>query len=139
VTVDPGPTRCGRPPQSAGNQNAFGDHAWTPEGEQQEAQAKKVSGRHAIIDDRRIGEASSLRRCPRRHIGNGAALTPRPEPACSPVFNVPLLPAIQSAAREPLTFTVLDVANRLTAGSAAIASRVAGRSHGGFVAAWPIT
>jgi len=38
----------------------------------------------------------------------------------------------------PLTFSVLDVVNRLTAGGAAITSRVAGRNHGVFVAAWPI-
>ncbi len=38
------------------------------------------------------------------------------------VFYGPLLAAIQGAAREPLTFTVLDIANRLTAGGAAISA-----------------
>ena len=41
------------------------------------AQAKSASGGHAIIDDRRAGEASSLRRCPRRQIGGGVVLTLR--------------------------------------------------------------
>ena len=95
-------------------------------------------GRHAIIDDRRSGERSSFRGCPRRQIGGGAALTLGSEPACGAVFNGSLLPAIRGAAPEPLTFPVLDVANRLTTGGAAIARRVAGRGHGGFVAAWPI-
>ena len=30
ATVHPGPARCGRTPQSRGNQNAFGDHGWAP-------------------------------------------------------------------------------------------------------------
>ena len=139
ATVDPGPTRCGRPPQSVGNQNAFGDHAWAPEGQPQDAQAKKAARCHAIIDDRRIGEASSYRGCPRRYIGGGGRLTQGSVLACGPVFNAPLLPAVQGAAREPLTFTIQDIANGLTTGGAAIASRVARRGYGGFVAAWPIT
>ena len=54
------------------------------------------------------------------------------------VLEGPLLPAIQGAAREPLAFTILDIANGLTTGGAAVACRVAERAHGGFVAAWPI-
>ena len=38
---------------------------------------KAASRSHAIIDDRRIGEASSFRRCPGRHIGGGGLLTAR--------------------------------------------------------------
>ena len=34
------------------------------------------------------------------------------------VLEGPLLPAIEGAAKEPLAFTVLDVANRLTTGGA---------------------
>ena len=89
------------------------------------------------MNDLRIGEAWSFRRCPGRHI-SGVALTLRAELTCGLVFNGPLLLAIQSAAREPLTFAVLDVVNRLPAGGAAITGRVARRDHGMFVAAWPI-
>ena len=38
----------------------------------------------------------------------------------------------------PLAFTILDIANGLTTGGAAVACRVAERARGVFVAAWPI-
>ncbi len=41
------------------------------------------------------------------------------------VLDAPFLPAIQGAASKPLAFTVLDIANRLTAGGATIARQVA--------------
>jgi hypothetical protein len=44
---------------------------------------------------------------------------------CGSVFNRPLRPAIQGAARVPLTFTIQDIANRLPAGGATEARRVA--------------
>ena len=50
----------------------------------------------------------------------------------------PLLTTVQGAAREPLAFSILDVANRLTAGGATVPCRVAGRGRGVFVAARPI-
>ena len=78
-----------------------------------------------MIDDRRIGEASLFRRCPGWHIGGGGLLTQRSVAACGLVFDVPLLATIRSAARTPLTFPVLDVANGLTAGGATEACRVA--------------
>src|SRR5438067_13823107 len=85
--------------------------------------SKGVPRCHAIIDDRRIGEATSLRGCPRRPIGGGGLLTPGSVAACGPVFDGPLVPAIQGAARKPLPFPVPEVANGLAAGGAAVASR----------------
>ena len=87
--------------------------------------AKTAFWSHTIIDDRRMKEASSLRRCPGRYIGGGAALTPRSALACGPVFNRLPCQAIQGAAREPLAFTIQDIANRLTAVGATEACRVA--------------
>jgi hypothetical protein len=78
-----------------------------------------------MIDDRRIGEASSLRRCPGWHIGGGGLLTQRSVAACGLVLDLPLLATIRSAARTPLTFTIQDIANRLPAGAATEACRVA--------------
>jgi hypothetical protein len=91
-----------------------------------------------MINDLRIGEAWSLRRCPGWYICGGDLLGQGSVAARGLVFNVPLLLAIQGAARMPLAFPVTDIANGLTAGGAAIASRVAERDHGVFVAAWPI-
>ena len=94
---------------------------------------------HAIIDDRRSLEESSLAEVPATVLGGGdAALAQRSAPACGLVLDGPLLAAIQGAAREPLAFPILDIANGLTAGGAAVACRVAERAHGGFVAARPI-
>jgi hypothetical protein len=78
-----------------------------------------------MINDLRIGEASSLRRCPGWYIGGGGLLTQGFVAACGLVFDVPLLAAIRSAARTPLTFTIQDIANRLPAGGATEACRVA--------------
>jgi hypothetical protein len=58
--------------------------------------------------------------------------------ASGKVLEVPLLTAIQGTAREPLAFTILDVANRLTTCAAAEASRVAERDHGRFIATWSV-
>src|SRR5262249_51358542 len=102
------------------------------------AQAKPASRSHAIRDDRRMGEMSSLWGCPRRYSGGGAALTLESVPARGPVFDGPLLAAVQSAARAPLTFPVPDVADRPATVGAAIVSGVAGRGHGGLVAARPV-
>ena len=77
-----------------------------------------------MINDRRIGEALSLRRCPGWYIGGGL-LTQGFVAACGLVFDVPLLATIRSAARTPLTFTIQDIANRLPAGGAPEACRVA--------------
>ena len=59
-------------------------------------------------------------------------------PARGLILDGTLLPAIQGAAREPLAFTIQDIANGLPAGGAAVACQVAGRAHGVFVAARPI-
>ena len=60
-------------------------------------------------------------------------------PARGFILDVTLVLAIQSAAREPLAFTIQDIANGLPAGTAAVACQVAGRVHGVFVAARPAT
>jgi hypothetical protein len=57
---------------------------------------------------------------------------------CSLIPAGPLLPAIQGAARSPLTFTIQDIANGLTAGGATEASPIAEGNRRGFVAAGPI-
>ena len=88
-----------------------------------------------MINDLRIGEAWSLRRCPGWYICGGVLLRQGSVAARGLVFNGPLLLAIQGAARMPLAFPVLDVVNRLPAGGAAVTSRVAERDHGVFVAA----
>ena len=85
---------------------------------EQDAQGNQPPGGHAIIDDRRGLEEASLRRCPRRCRGGGVALPREAAPACGLVLEGPLLTAIQGAAREPLAFPILDIANRLTAGGA---------------------
>ena len=54
------------------------------------------------------------------------------------VLDGALLTAIQGAARKPLAFPILDIANGLIAGGAAIACGVAGRARGVFVAAGSI-
>ena len=54
------------------------------------------------------------------------------------VLDGALLPPVQGAARKPLAFTVLDIANGLPTGGAAVACGVAGRVRGVFVAAWPL-
>jgi hypothetical protein len=46
--------------------------------------------------------------------------------------------ALESAAQPPLTFAILDPANRLTAGGAAEASRLARRLGGRFIATRPV-
>ena len=71
-------------------------------------------------------------------ISGGGALPRGPAPARGLVLIGPLLPAVQGAAREPLTFTIQDIANGLTTGGATVACRVAERVHGRFVTAWPI-
>ena len=58
--------------------------------------------------------------------------------ASSKILEGSLLAAIQGTAREPLTFTILDVADCLTTGWAAVTCRVARRGHGRFMAAWPV-
>ena len=83
-------------------------------------------GRHAIIDDRRGLQESLTAGGARDGSGvGGVGLLQQAALASGSVLDGPLLPAIQGAAREPLAFTVLDVANRLTAGGAAVACRVA--------------
>jgi hypothetical protein len=59
-------------------------------------------------------------------------------PARCLILYGPLRPAIQGAAREPLAFAILDIANSLPTGGAAVARQVADRIHGVFVAAWPV-
>jgi hypothetical protein len=49
-----------------------------------------------------------------------------------------LLPPIPGAAGKPLAFPVLDIANGLPAGRAAVAGGVAWRAHGVLMAARPI-
>jgi len=61
-----------------------------------------------------------------------------PAPARGLVLDAPLLTAIQGAASEPLGFTVLDIANRLTAGGTTVACGVAECGHGRLMAARPI-
>ena len=60
-------------------------------------------------------------------------------PAGGLILNDPLLLPIQGAASEPLAFPVQDIVKCLPAGGAAVACGVAGRAHGAFVAAWPVT
>ena len=96
-------------------------------------------GAHAIIDDRRSLGGVVTPEVPATVTSRRTWRLPQSAaPACGLVLDGPLLPAIQGAAREPLAFTVQDIANGLTAGGAAVACRVAERGHGGFVAAWPI-
>jgi len=45
--------------------------------------------------------------------------------ACGLVFDGPFLTAVQGAAQKPLTLTIPDMANGLTAGGAAKACRIA--------------
>ena len=59
--------------------------------------------------------------------------------ASGKILEIPLLAAVQGAAGDPLAFTVLDVANRLTACRAAVTSWIAERAYGSFMAAWPVT
>jgi hypothetical protein len=53
------------------------------------------------------------------------------------ILNGSFLLAIRSAAREPLAFTIQDIANGLPTGEAAVACQFAERTHGVFVAARP--
>jgi hypothetical protein len=78
-----------------------------------------------MINDLRIGKALSLRRCPGRYICGGDLLGQGSVAACGLVFDLPLLATVRSAARTPLTFTIQDIANRLPAGGATEACRVA--------------
>src|SRR5262249_6311635 len=136
--VHPGPTRCGRPPQSVRNQNAFGDRSGAPEGKPQDAQATKASQCSDMINDLRNGEATSWWGWPRRQIGGRGLTAQGSFAACGIVFDGPLLPALRGPAKEPLTFSVPDDASGLTAGGAAEASRESRRGHGGLVSAWPV-
>src|SRR5207237_9843157 len=92
----------------------------------------------AIIDDRRTEQATSWRGCPHPVITSGSRLLQASVPARGLVFDGSFLAAIQGAACQPLAFAVSDVTHGLTATGAAVASRVAGRTHGWLVAAWPI-
>jgi hypothetical protein len=58
-------------------------------------------------------------------------------PARGFILDVTLVPAIRSAARKPLAFTIQDITNSLPAGGAAVACQDARRAHGVFVAARP--
>ena len=78
-----------------------------------------------MINDRRIGEALSLRRCPGWYIGGGGLLTQVSVATRGLVFDGPPLATLWSAARTPLTFTIQDTANRLPARGATEACRVA--------------
>ena len=128
ATIHPGPTCWRRTPQSRGNQNGCLGHAGLLKWDR--LPSKPAAGRHAIIDDRRgLENVFSPEVAERRRVGD-AALSQSAAPACGLVLDGPLLPAIRGAAREPFAFTVLDIANGLTAGGAAVACRVAGRAAG---------
>jgi hypothetical protein len=59
-------------------------------------------------------------------------------PARGFVLDGPFLLPIQSAASEPLTFTIQDIANGLPTGAAARACRIAGRACRVLVTAWAV-
>ena len=60
-------------------------------------------------------------------------------PARGLVFDGPFHAAVQGIAGKPLAFSIQYIANGLTAGGAAVACRITGRCHRGFIAARPIT
>ena len=94
-------------------------------------QQTSAQGGTAIIDDRRslggivtleVAGAVLAQGC---GFGEARGAAARIHTLC------PLVPAIRSAARKPLAFTIQDIANSLPAGGAAVACQVAGASSRG--------
>jgi len=88
--------------------------------------------------DRRCPGTWSLGRRPgRRRVGGVGLLCGAPRAGGS-VLQGAGTPTLESASQPPLTFAILDPANRLTAGDAAEASRLAPRLGGRFIATRPV-
>src|ERR1700676_1218147 len=89
------------------------------------------------MDDRSGPRAVSLR----RHLGGRRpgpiTWPPGPLRASCLILRSALATATESPTRPPLAFTIQDLANRHTAGSAAVASRIADRRKRSFVAPRP--